>query len=178
MNIEFDNYYIQKIQEKDAWGICDFCVSNQDRFKAYFPKTLEQNLNPTLSEFFVAKMINNFNKKDTFLFTIKEKETHKIMGLIYIKELDWKINRGEFAYCIDYNYKGQNLMSKVVNLLSYYAFAELGLETLQIIVYKENQSSVNVALNNNFIWQKTLLKEYTPPNSAPLDMELYENYKD
>ncbi len=177
MLIEFDTYYIDKIQEKDAWSICDFCISNQDRLKAYFPKTLEQNLNPTLSGFFVIKMIKNFNTKETFLFTIKEKNTHKLIGLIYIKELDWIINQGEFAYCIDYNFNGQKIMSKVVKHLSKYAFTYLGLERLQIIVYKENRASVNVAINNNFTWQKTLIKEFTPPNSAPLDMELYEKYK-
>ena len=55
MQIEFDNNNISLIHEKDAWRMCDFVVSNEERLKAYFPKTLEQNLNPTLSKFFVAK---------------------------------------------------------------------------------------------------------------------------
>ena len=177
MIAKFDTFYIKRIDAKDAWSICDFCVSNQDRLKAYFPLTLQQNLTPNLSQLFADKMVGNFNSKSTFLFTLKEQETHKLVGLVYIKELDWTIKQGEFAYCIDYTVKGKGLMTKAVKALSHHAFTELDLETLQIIVYKDNKATVNVALQNDFKWQKTLLNEYTPPNSAPLDMELYEKYK-
>jgi ribosomal-protein-alanine N-acetyltransferase len=176
MIIEFNNYYIEKIQEKDAWNICDLMLANEDRFKTYFPGTLAENTTPELSKLFAKKKVKQFQNKEEYLFTLKEKETQKTIGLIYIKELDWSINQGEFAYCIDYNFKGKNIMSNVVKHLSDYAFSELGLKTLQIIAYKENKASINVALNNNFTWQKTLLKEFTPLNSAPLDMELYEKY--
>ena len=92
-------------------------------------------------------------------------------------ELDWNKKQGEFAYSISYTFKGKSLITKTVNALSKYAFENLGLETLQIIVHKENIPSVKVAENNNFIWKKTLKKEFTPPNEQPLDMELYELYK-
>ena len=49
MITEFDSYYIEAIQEKDAWSLCDFMVSNEDRLKRFFPETLEKNLTPTLS---------------------------------------------------------------------------------------------------------------------------------
>ena len=39
---------------------------------------------------------------------------------------------------------------------------------------KTNLGSLKVALNNGFIWQRTLKKEFTSTNEAPLDMELYE----
>ena len=38
MQLEFENYGISPIQEKDAWRICDFVVSNEERLKDYFPK--------------------------------------------------------------------------------------------------------------------------------------------
>ncbi len=61
--------------------------------------------------------------------------------------------------------------------MSNYAFETLGLETLQIITHKGNMSSIKVALNNNFEWQKTLENEFTTAGETPLDMELYELYK-
>ena len=57
-----------------------------------------------------------------------------------------------------------------------FAFVELGLETLQIISHKTNLGSIKVAENNGFVWQRTLLNEFTPSNESPLDMELYELY--
>tara|TARA_R110002049_G_scaffold118077_7_gene272036 strand:+ start:2188 stop:2745 length:558 start_codon:yes stop_codon:yes gene_type:complete len=174
MVAKFNDFEINPIHKGDAWKVCDLCVANADRLKRYFPKTLEQNLNPTLSQLFVEKMVKQFEDKETFLFTLKHSETRELAGLIYIKELDWNIKQGEFAYCIGYPFEGQGLMSKAIDKLSQHAFTNLGLETLQIIAHKDNLPSVKVALNNDFKWIKTLINEFTPIGEQPLDMELYE----
>ena len=177
MIAQFDGFEINTIHEGDAWKICDLMVANADRFKRYFPGTLAENLNPTLSKLFVEKKVKAFNTKQEFLFTLKHSETRELAGLIYIKEVDLNIKQGEFAYCIGYTFEGQGLTSKSVKALSKHAFETLGLETLQIIAHKDNISSVKVALNNGFEWQKTLENEFTPTGEAPLNMELYELYK-
>jgi len=177
MIAKVDGFEINAIHEGDAWKICDLMVANADRFKRYFPKTLEQNLNPTLSQFFVEKKVKAFNDKEEFLFTLKHSETRELAGLIYIKEVDLDKKQGEFAYCIGYTFKGQGLMSKSIAMLSKYAFENLNLETLQIITHKDNKSSVQVAINNDYEWQKTLKNGFTPPGEEALDMELYEYYK-
>ena len=173
----FDGFEISAVHGGDAWKICDLMVANADRFKRYFPKTLEQNLNPTLSQLFVDKKVKQFQNKEEFLFTLKHSEARELAGLIYIKELNWETKQGEFAYCIGYTFEGLGLMSKSIEALSKYAFNDLGLQTLQIIAHKNNLGSVYVATKNNFEWQKTLLKGFTPPGEQPLDMELYELYK-
>lgn len=178
MQLNLGNYYISPINLKDAWGICNFCVANEDRLKRYFPKTLAQNLTPDLSNIFVEKKEKQYSLKKEFLFTLKEIESHKLVGLTYIKELDWAKNQGEFAYCIDYTIEGRGLMTEAIQQLSDYAFENLGLETLQIIVHKTNIASMKVAENCNFTHIKTLKNEHTPPGEAPLDMELYELYKE
>lgn len=175
MIASFDNFNISVIREHDAQGIHKLMINNQDRFKRYFPKTLEENKTIRLATKFASKKEKEFNKKEEFLFTIKEDD--KVIGLIYIKELDWVKKQGEFAYCISFGHESKGLISKAVEKLSNYAFVNLRLEVLQIIVHKDNFASVKVAEKANFIWQRTLLKEYTPPNESPLDMELYELYK-
>ncbi len=178
MRLNLDSYYIEPIKTKDAWNLCNFIVSNEDRLKRYFPKTLEQNLTPDLSKRFVELKVKHFNLKDEFLFIIKEKESNTITGMVYIKELDWVKKQGEFAYCIGYPFEGKKITSKSVNALSEYAFNNLNIETLQIIVHKENIASVKVAENCNFIWKKTLKNEFTPTGEKALDMELYELYNE
>jgi ribosomal-protein-alanine N-acetyltransferase len=175
--IEFGDYIIIKILKKDASSLCNLMVSNTERFKRYFPKTLEQNLTIESAQLFAFRKTQEFKNNEEFLFTIKKVETNQIVGLVYIKELDWNKKQGEFAYCLDVKCESKGLMTKAVKKLSNYAFTNLGLEVLQIIVHKDNIRSVKVAKNAGFIWQRTLLKEYTPPNESPLDMELYELYK-
>ena len=177
MIAKFDGFEINPIHEGDAWKICDLMVANADRFKRYFPSTLAQNLNPTLSQLFVEKKTKQFLQREELLFTIKHSETRELAGLVYIKELDWNKKKGEFAYCIGYTFEGQGLISKAVNALTIYAFDTLGLENLQIITHKNNTSSVDVAINAGFEWKKTLQNEFIPTGESPLDMELYELYK-
>ncbi len=177
MIAKFDAFEINPIHGGDAWKICDLMVANTDRFRHYFPGTLAQNLNPTLSQLFVETKLKQFESKEEFLFTLKHSETRELVGLIYIKELDWTKKQGEFAYGIGYTFEGKGLTSKAINLLSEYAFNDLGIEILQIIAHKDNLGSINVATNNNFTWQKTLANEFAPLGKSPLDMELYELYK-
>ncbi|WP_323787362.1 GNAT family protein [Psychroserpens sp.] len=177
MIAQFDGFEINPIHEGDAWKICDFVIANTDRIKRYLPKTLEQNQNPTLSQIYVENRVKAFQNKELFVFTLKQSETRKLVGLIIIKKVDWTIRQGEFAYAIDYNCTGKGIMSKAVEKLSVYAFETLGLERFQIIVHKDNQPSIRVAINNNFEWQNTIEKAFTPTGEQPLDMELYELYK-
>ena len=178
MLFDLDSYYIEPIKIQDAWSICDFIVSNEDRLKRYFPKTLEQNLTPDLSKRFVEKKVKQFQKKEEFLFTLKEKDTNQLVGLIYIKEIDSIKKQGEFAYCIGYPFEGKGLTTKAVKTLTEFAFKDLGLKTLQIIAHKDNLASVKVAENCNFIWKKTIKNGFTPIGEMSLNMELYELYND
>ena len=178
MQLNLGSYHIIPIHPKDGWNVCNFAVANEDRLKRFFPKTLEQNLTPDLSNIFVVKKTKQFETKEEFLFTLRKNESNELVGLVYIKEVDWTTKQGEFAYCIDYTVEGKGLMTESIRQLSDYAFDTLGLKTLQIISHKTNIASVKVAENTNFSWIKTLKSEFTPPGEAPLNMELYELYKE
>ena len=178
MIFDLQSHTVEAIQEKDAWRVCDFVVSNADRLKRFFPKTLELNLNPTLSEQFVAQKVIEFSAKKELLFTLKDKEHRTVIGLLYLKKLDWQKKSGELAYCIGYQYENKGITSKTVRYISNWAFSDLDLKTLEIIAHKTNLASVAVAEKCNFSWQKTLINEHTPPNEEPLDMELFELYNE
>ncbi|WP_242203431.1 GNAT family N-acetyltransferase [Aestuariivivens insulae] len=176
MQLHFEPYNIVPIQAKDAWHICNFVVANEDRLKRYFPVTLRENLTPDLSKIFTEKKVKEFHSKEEFLFTIKQNNETQLVGLIYLKALDWNKKHGELAYCIGYPFEGKGITTNAVRLLSDYAFETFNLNTLKIIVHKSNLASIKVAEKCNFTWIKTLKKEHAPPGEPPLDMELYELY--
>lgn len=178
MQIDFENYSISPIQEKDAWRVCDFVVSNSDRLKAYFPQTLKENLTPTLAELFVAKKAKQFIEKDEYLFTVKENENRTIMGLVYVKELYKTPGQSELAYAIGYQYKGQGLMAKIIDKVITWSFSEANLNNLQIIVHPTNDASRIVAEKNGFKYQGMLPDEHKMPDGTLTDMQLYELRKE
>lgn len=169
--------HVCQIQERDAWSICNFVMSNETRLISFFPKTREQNLTPDLSKTFTKLKYKEFDSKIEYLFTLKEEKSKEVVGLIYIKELDKIKGQGEFAYCIDYNFEGQGVITNAVSKLVSHAFENLNLNRLQIVVHKTNLGSIKVAKNCNFSWQKTLLEEYNPTGKKAMDMELFECYK-
>ncbi len=176
MEIEFDNYSIAPIHHKDAWRLCDFVVSNSERLKDYFPNTLKANLTPTLAELFVDQKVKEFQNNEEYLFIVKENTNRTIIALVYLKELQKMPQQAEFAYCVSYRYERQGLTTKIISKLSDWAFTDAGLDTLQIIVHKDNIASIKVAEKNSFVFKKTLEREHRVSNGDWVDMELYERY--
>ena len=170
-------FYIDYLKLENAKSLSEMMISNSERLKRYFPITLSKNISLEASKKYICDKEVEYQKRSEFTFAIKETKTNIIAGIVIIKEINWEIKQGEFAYCIGSNYENKGWMSQSIKSISEYAFEILGLEKLQIIVHKENIGSVKVAQKCNFIWQKTLLNEYTPPNELPLNMELYELYK-
>lgn len=167
-----DTIHIDWIKPEDAQGVSQLMDNNAGVFKAYFPLTLAANRNEEDSRVFIANICEDIKAKKQFLFTLKKE--YKLIGLVYIKELDWGKKEGEFAYCMDPNFGGKGLMTLAVKKIAQYAFANYDLKVLKIIVHHTNIPSVKVAVHNGFQFIKTLKKEYTPPGGTALDMELYE----
>lgn len=171
-------FQIVPLKSEDALNLNVLMVSNAERFRKYFPKTLSSNLTFDATESYILDKIDEFQSKSGFTFVIKEKATQNIIGLIIIKKLNWETKQAEFAYCIGSEFEGKGLTSFAVKEMSKFAFEDLGLKTLQIISHKTNLGSIKVAKNCGFVWQRTLLNEFTPTNKVPIDMELYELYNE
>ena len=167
-------FAIISLQPEDAKNLSEMMLLNFDNFKRYFPVTLSKNKSLEASLNFIEEKKEQNQAKSEFTFGIKDISSSKIAGLVIIKEINWETKQGEFAYCISSEYENKGWMSKAIALTSKYGFEVLGFNKFQIIAHKTNIGSCRVAENCSFQWKKTLLNDYTPPNEAPLNMELYE----
>lgn len=172
-SFRFEHFEINPISERDGWRLCDFTTSNEEYLNRYFPITVNACLTPVLSNLFVLEKMAEFTTGKEFLFTLKEHEDRKIIGLVFVKQIDRLKLEAEIAYCIGYPYKNQGFATLAVQTLSNWAFTQQNLNTLHIIVHASNLGSIKVAQNCGYLWRQTLLKEHTPVNEKPLDMELY-----
>ena len=172
--MSFENFIFDSLKPTDAHQLNQFIVDNSERLKYYFPVTLELNSSLEKTKEYIVTKTKEVEEKTNFTFAIREKKSEKIVGLIIIKKINWNKKQGEFAYCIGSEFQGKGITSFAVKEMIEFSFDELGLKTLQIIAHKTNLGSIKVAINNGFVWQKTLENEFTPTDKAPLDMELYE----
>jgi ribosomal-protein-alanine N-acetyltransferase len=169
-----ENLIIDHLVTSDAISLHRFVIDNKKRLYQFFPLTLSSNDTLEKSLEYIVIKEKEIQQKVNFTFAIRVVDSYEIIGLIIIKKLDWINKVGELAYCIGGNFEGKGLVTSAVKAISNFAFNELDLNTLQIIAHKTNFGSVKVALNNGFVWSKTLPNEFTPTNELPLDMELYE----
>lgn len=172
--IQMETFTIEVPVIDDAENICSLMISNQERFQRFFPKTLAQNLTVDASKDLIKKKRKENFSKSEYTHLIKENSSRKIVGIIILKELNWNIDIGELAYCIDEKFEGRGWMTQIVEKFSKYALDILGLKSLQIIAHNTNKGSIRVAEKCGYIWKRTLENEFTPPNERSLDMELYE----
>jgi ribosomal-protein-alanine N-acetyltransferase len=172
--IETDSFHINFLIDENAKSLFEMMLSNQDNFKRYFPVTLSKNKSVEDSFNFIQEKNKQNLEKSEFTFGIIDNKTSNVSGLIIIKKINWETKQGEFAYCISSKLENKGWMSKAITLISKYGFEKLDFEKFQIIAHKSNIGSCKVAEKCGFLWKETLLKEFTPVNESPLDMELYE----
>ncbi|WP_066223168.1 GNAT family N-acetyltransferase [Formosa haliotis] len=171
-----NSFYIQPIREHDAEHLHKFMMDNVKRFVTYLPNILAKNLNIEASKDYILYQQKQREQGFEFTFVLKDITTNFIVGLVILKEINWKKKQGEFAYCVDAKHENKGIISSAIEDLAYLAFEKLHLKTLQIISHKSNIGSIKVATNCGFVWKETLKNEYAPPNAPTLDMELYELY--
>lgn len=152
-------------------------LGNQGRFQRFFPMTLAQNLDEKASKTYIALKNKEFDEGMEYTFALGKTDGDKVCGLVILKDIDPKTKRGEIAYCIGKAYTGRGWTTRAVTQFSQYAFRELGLATLEILVHESNLASIRVAEKSGFTYRKTLKASYTPPGEKPLDMLLFERSK-
>lgn len=173
MKVEDEAFLIDRLSEKDAASLSQLMIRNARSFQEFLPNTLAQNLSESASKDYIKTKNKAFDNKNEFTFTIKDKDTQKVAGLIILKNLDWPHKQGEFAYCLGAAYSGHGWMSKSLKAAKTFALDKLGLKHLLILIHHTNTSSINVAKRAGFSWSQTLEKEFISGKSV-LDMELYE----
>lgn len=168
------HFNISLLKPNDALQLNKLLVTNTDRFIRFLPKTLKENTTLESTRNYIKRKIKATKKRKEFVFIIHDTQSVDIIGMIILKNLDWKTRQGDFAYCIGKRFKGNGLMGQAIKATSSYTMDVLGLETLQILSHKTNVSSVNTALRSGFKWKETLKDEFKPLNGTSLDMELFE----
>ena len=173
MNTE--DFVIDPLKSTDANQLFQFMEDNNERLQRYFPVTLSSNATLEKTTEYIVIKNKEIVEKLNFTFAIRNKKSQEIAGLIIIKKINWDKKQGEFAYCISSEYEKKGVTTFAIKQMSQFAFNKLKLKTLQIISHKTNFGSIKVAENNGFVWQRTVVNEFTPMNEKPLDMELYES---
>ena len=174
MTLIDDIFCLEPLVENDAKSLNKLMIRNGKRFQKFLPKTLADNLTESSSREYIKTKNQELEAGTGYTFAIKDSKKNKVAGLVILKEIDWEKSDGEFAYCIGKKYQGRGWVSQSIKAFSDFAFENLGLSKLHIIIHNSNLPSINVAENAGFRWILTLPNEFVTTGKGSLDMELYE----
>ncbi|MFC5194115.1 GNAT family N-acetyltransferase [Bizionia hallyeonensis] len=173
MKLKTESFSLEVLKPQDAQSLSRLMISNGKRFQQYLPTTLSENLSEADSKNYIQRKTKQIKNKTEFTFAIKDIDSDDVAGLIILKNIDYQLKQGEFSYCLGQKYSGRGWMTRSIKAAKNFAFNELKLKSLQIIIHKSNLASIQIAERNGFTWIKTLDNEYVSGKSV-LDMELYE----
>jgi len=140
---------------------------------AISPGTISEIMDLPSTGQFIKQKITQAKKRESFCFLIRDKKNNKLVGLIYVLRIDWKIPKAELGYYIDKSYEGKGITTKAVAKVIRHCFSELKMNKLFLRTAKSNKGSQRVALKNGFKREGTLRKDFRMGNGKLIDIYYY-----
>ncbi len=166
-----DTITIRLVAPGDHVALFSVIDRNRYRLRAYFPVTAAAMENMDAAERFVEQRIQLLQHKEGFFFVLTSGE--EIIGVVIIKEIDWRVPKCELAYFIDEAYEGRGIITAAVKWIVDYCFNELNMEKICIVTNPANEGSRRVALHNGFVKEGHMRHEYRNGLGVLTDMEYY-----
>ncbi|MEZ4932005.1 MAG: GNAT family protein [Saprospiraceae bacterium] len=166
---------IRLLNKNDAGDYFQLIDNNRERLKRYFPVTVSEIPDLLSCTVYVEQKIKQAATKELYLYVILKKG--KMIGVLILKNIDWRIPKGELAYFIDKEYEGQGVMSVAMRWLQDYCFNELGMNKLFIKLSPQNKASQRLAIRSGFQLEGVLRQEFRIETGEVQDVEYYGKLK-
>jgi RimJ/RimL family protein N-acetyltransferase len=164
---------IRPIKAGDREGFYHLVKENTARLADYFPITVEKAASlETAAE--CIKMYNFLADKNELHVMMIERDTDKkIVGMVFIKNIDQKTSKCELAYFVDKDEEGKGISSSAVKESIGIAFNQLNLNKVFCRVAPDNLPSNRVAQKNGFELEGVLKQEFRIQNGSLVDLNYY-----
>jgi len=140
----------------------------------YFPTTLSANSSLIASSSYIRTCCKRMKKREFYIYLICDtQENDKIIGAVFIKDIDWNIPKSELGFFIDEAYQGKGIVSNAVSCIVKFCFEELQLAKLIIRSAVNNTSSRKVAENNHFLLEGIIRKDIKTYDGTIVDIAFY-----
>ena len=145
--LENSQLLLRRITNDDANELFEI-RSNPENMK-FIPRPLHQNIDDSLA---MIKMMNDKIDENTDInWAVTLKGNDKLIGIVGHYRIEAENYRSEIGYMISPEFKGQSLMTEIVDLLLDYGFNKLNLHSIEAIIDPKNGASEKVLLKNNFV---------------------------
>ncbi len=115
--------------------------------------------------------------KKIFLGII-ENSSGKVIGMIDVRDINWRSRYGEIGYWLCKEYWGKGYMTEAVSLMLKYCFEYLNLRKVFAKVFESNIASIKVLEKNGFKYTGKFRKHKYVAEIGYVDILIYEIFRE
>ena len=171
--MDLGDFTVRPIREEDVQNYFLLIESNRERIAKYFSNVTAANKDIESTAAFVVERLSLLEKEELISFVICDNLTQKVIGSIFLKNIDRKVQKAELSFFIDKNYEGKGIITKVVSLIIKYCFQHLLFNKIFLRIAEDNISSRRVAEKNGFVLEGTLRHDFKTPEGQFIDIVYY-----
>ena len=173
ISLDSPRLLLRPFEPNDARALHEVVRANHERLLDSFPNLVESLMEVTATERWIESKAIAWQARSGFFYGVFDRATHRLLGQIHLKNLDWNIDRGELAYWLDAAAEGHGIMSEAVNLLLRSGFCDLTLAKVIVRTIAGNQRSEALARRFGFRFEGTLRREYRTGRGQLVDVHYF-----
>jgi RimJ/RimL family protein N-acetyltransferase len=158
--------------EADSRLLWDAIDESRDHLGPWMP-WVDAYRNPDDALEFTRRCQARWLLREDFTVAIVERTTGRILGGSGLHVRNWPIRAFEIGYWIRQGAEGHGYVREAVQLLTRFAFDELGANRVQIRMGVRNVRSRRVAERLGFVLEGTLRRSAPAPDGQPSDMHMF-----
>jgi RimJ/RimL family protein N-acetyltransferase len=164
---------IRPYHTSDTQVFYDTLKGNAAYLEDYFYNMLQTCDTPELTAYFLSLKEDGWKENNGFACGIFLKETEQFIGHISVREIDWRVPKGELAYFIAQASAGKNYGGEALKAFRDWCFFTKRFNRLFMKISPVNIASIRVAEKAEFLKEGTLRKDYKKRGKDLVDMDIY-----
>jgi len=167
------NLLIKPYKLEDSECFFKSIADNSDYLYDYFANMIKVNDSLESTKKYLDQKEIDWQENKSYACGIFSLENNEFIGHISVREIDWRIPKGELAYFIFEKYAGNNYGAEALAAFKNWCFTEKKFNRLFMKIAEENAASIKVAERSGFAYEGLLKKDYRKREEDLTDMKIY-----
>jgi len=173
MKICAQQFEISLFDTAEHQALFELIDRNRERLAVFFAGTVAKTGSLEDTREYCHLIAQRIEEKSYFPYVIRNANNGEMIGFVDIKNIDWAIPKAEIGYFIDSRYEGRGITSQAVAWVVDEVVALHKFKKIYCRISPQNESSIAIAIKNEFELEGTLRREYKTLHNDIVDLHYF-----
>ncbi|WP_187263972.1 GNAT family N-acetyltransferase [Pontibacter beigongshangensis] len=169
--IRTDRLRLKVLEEENASTFAELVSANKTRLQESFPITVRRATDKGAASIYLKELQYDRLHGRSVLYGVWFRGL--LVGMIIVKNIDWRIPRSEVGYFVTQTYEGLGFTSEALRAVCLYCFDDLSILKICAKIIPTNLQSKQLVEKLGFELEGTLRKEYKTGLGEVVDINYY-----